>query len=95
VPNVERVRGTDAQTTLTNLGFQVQVQEGDQHTQRRLCNAQDPVDVKLPKGDTVTIWVSIGDKVTMPDVTGKKRGRARRLITTRRPDVLVARCAGL
>ena len=27
VPDVQRVRGTDAQATLTNLGFQVQVQE--------------------------------------------------------------------
>ena len=81
VPDVQRVRATNAQTTLTKLGFQVQVQEEASTLSEGFVTRQDPVNVKLPKGETVTIWVSIGDKVTMPDVTGKSEDEARRLIT--------------
>jgi beta-lactam-binding protein with PASTA domain len=80
VPDVQRVRGTNAETTLTNLGFQVQVQEEASTLSEGFVTRQDPVGVKLPKGETVTIWVSIGDKVTMPDVTGKTLDEAKRLI---------------
>jgi serine/threonine-protein kinase len=82
VPNVHRVRAANAQTTLTNLGFQVQVQEEASTLSEGFVTRQDPVDVKLAKGETVTIWVSIGDKVTMPDVTGKTEDEARRLIAS-------------
>jgi serine/threonine-protein kinase len=82
VPNVQRVRAANAQTTLTNLGFQVQVQEEASTLSEGFVTRQDPVDVKLAKGETVTIWVSIGDKVTMPDVTGKTEDEARRLIAS-------------
>jgi len=82
VPNVKTYRSQDAQNLLTNLGFQVQVQEEVSTLSEGFVTRQDPVDVKLPKGDTVTIWVSIGDKVTMPDVTGKSEDEARRLITS-------------
>jgi serine/threonine-protein kinase len=82
VPDVQRVRGTNAQTTLTNLGFQVQVQEESSTLSEGFVTRQDPVNVKLPKGETVTIWVSIGDKVTMPDVTGRTEDEAKQLITS-------------
>jgi len=80
VPDVQRVRATSAQTTLINLGFQVQVQEEASTVSEGFVTRQDPVNVKLPKGETVTIWVSIGDKVTMPDVTGKSEDEARQMI---------------
>src|SRR4051794_31606658 len=80
VPDVQRVRAASAQSTLANLGFQVQVQEEASTLSEGFVTRQDPVNVKLPKGETVTIWVSIGDKVTMPDVTGKSVDEARRLI---------------
>jgi serine/threonine protein kinase/beta-lactam-binding protein with PASTA domain len=80
VPDVQRVRATSAQTTLTNLGFQVQVQEEASTLSEGFVTRQDPVNVKLPKGETVTIWVSIGDKVVMPDVTGKTLDEAKQEI---------------
>jgi eukaryotic-like serine/threonine-protein kinase len=82
VPNVQRYRQQDAQNLLTNLGFQVQVQQEASTLSEGFVTRQDPVDVKLPKGQVVTIWVSIGDKVTMPDVTGMSEDEARRLITS-------------
>jgi serine/threonine-protein kinase len=82
VPNVQRIRAANAQTTLANLGFQVQVQEEASTLSEGFVTRQDPVDVKLAKGETVTIWVSIGDKVTMPDVTGMTEDEARRLISS-------------
>jgi serine/threonine protein kinase/beta-lactam-binding protein with PASTA domain len=80
VPNVQRMRSQDAQNLLTNLGFQSQVQEEASTLSEGFVTRQDPVDVKLPKGQIVTIWVSIGDKVTMPDVTGKTLDEAKQLI---------------
>jgi serine/threonine-protein kinase len=80
VPNVQRMRSQDAQNLLTNLGFQSQVQEETSTLSEGFVTRQDPVDVKLPKGQVVTIWVSIGDKVTMPDVTGKTVDEAKQLI---------------
>jgi serine/threonine-protein kinase len=80
VPNVQRMRQQDAQNLLTNLGFQVQVQEEASTLSEGFVTRQAPVDVKLPKGQVVTIWVSIGDKVTMPDVTGRTEAEARQMI---------------
>ncbi|HEU5101096.1 MAG TPA: Stk1 family PASTA domain-containing Ser/Thr kinase [Roseiflexaceae bacterium] len=80
VPDVRRVRAENAQAILTNLGFQVQLQEEASTVSEGFVTRQDPVDVKLPKGQPVTIWVSIGDKVVMPDVTGLTEEEARRLI---------------
>ena len=77
---MQRLRAQDAQTLLTNLGFQVQVQEEASTLSEGFVTRQDPVDVKLPKGQVVTIWVSIGDKVTMPDVTGRSEAEARQMI---------------
>ena len=82
VPNVQRMRAQDAQNLLANLGFQAQVQEEASTLSEGFVTRQDPVDVKLPKGQLVTIWVSIGDKVTMPDVTGKTVDEAKQLIAS-------------
>jgi serine/threonine-protein kinase len=80
VPDVRRVNAQNAQSILTNLGFQVEVQEEASTVSEGFVTRQDPVDVKLAKGQPVTIWVSIGDKVIMPDVTGKTEDQARQLI---------------
>jgi eukaryotic-like serine/threonine-protein kinase len=80
VPDVQRMRAQDAQNLLTNLGFQVLVQEEASTLSEGFVTRQDLLDVKLPKGQTVTIWVSIGDKVTMPDVTGRTVDEAKQLI---------------
>jgi serine/threonine-protein kinase len=80
VPDVRRVRAENAQNILANLGFQVQLQEEASTVSEGFVTRQSPIDVKLPKGETVTIWVSIGDKVIMPDVTGRTEEEARQLI---------------
>jgi serine/threonine-protein kinase len=80
VPDVRRVRAENAQAILTNLGFQVQLQEEASTVSEGFVTRQEPVDVKLQKGQPVTIWVSIGDKVIMPDVTGLTEEQARQLI---------------
>jgi len=80
VPNVQRMLAQDAQNLLTSLGFQSQVQEEASTLSEGFVTRQAPVGVKLRKGQTVTIWVSIGDKVTMPDVTGKTLDEAKQLI---------------
>jgi len=80
VPDVQRRGLQDAQNLLTALGFQVQVQEEASSTSEGFVIRQDPVDVKLPRGQTVTLVVSIGNKVTMPDVTGQTEDEAKRMI---------------
>jgi eukaryotic-like serine/threonine-protein kinase len=80
VPDVQRTRLQDAQNRLTALGFEVQVQEEAGTTSEGFVIRQDPIDVKLPRGQTVTLVVSIGNKVTMPDVTGLTEAEAKRLI---------------
>src|SRR6266545_895831 len=82
VPNVQTYRSQDAQNLLTNMGFQVQVQEEASTLSEGFVTRQDPVNVKLPKGQLVTIWVSIGDKVTMPDLTGRTVDEAKQLIAS-------------
>jgi serine/threonine-protein kinase len=80
VPDVRRVRATDAENLLAAAGFVVNKQEEASTISEGFVTRQDPVGVKLQKGQPVTIWVSIGDKVTMPDVTGKTEEEARQLI---------------
>src|SRR6266540_515312 len=80
VPDVQRTRLQDAQNRLNTLGFQVQVQEEASTISEGFVIRQDPVDVKLPHGQTVTVVVSIGNKVTMPDVTGKSEAEAKQMI---------------
>lgn len=80
VPDVQRTRLQDAQNRLIVLGFQVQVQEEASKTSEGFVIRQDPIDVKLPRGQTVTLVVSIGDKVIMPDVTGRSEAEAKQII---------------
>jgi serine/threonine-protein kinase len=80
VPDVQRYSQKDAQNILTAAGFQVQVQEQASTISEGFVVRQDPVNVKLARGQTVTLFVSIGDKVTMPDVTGKPLDQAKQEI---------------
>ncbi len=80
VPNVVRVRAQDAENLLRAAGFQVQRQEEPSTVSEGFVIRQDPVDVKLPKGQTVTIVVSAGNTVAMPDVTGKTEAEAKQII---------------
>jgi beta-lactam-binding protein with PASTA domain len=64
----------------TGYSDTVAVQEEASTTSEGFVIRQDPLDVKLPRGQTVTLVVSIGNKVTMPDVTGKSEAEARQMI---------------
>lgn len=82
VPNVERLRSNDAQAALQRAGFLVQVrQESGPVGTEGFVIRQDPfAEARLPRGETVTIVVSIGDKVTMPELTGLSEEEAKRRI---------------
>jgi serine/threonine-protein kinase len=80
VPDVQRARLEDAKNILGSAGFQVQVQEESSTVSEGFVIRQDPVNVKLPRGQTVTLVVSIGNKVTMPDVTGMSLDQAKQAI---------------
>jgi serine/threonine-protein kinase len=82
VPDVQRVRARDAQNILTGAGFQVQLQEqGSPNVPKDFVIRQEPADVRLPRGASVTIVVSLGDVVIMPDVTGLSEAEARQRIS--------------
>jgi serine/threonine-protein kinase len=77
VPDVQRTRAADARNLLIAAGFQVQVQEEPSTLSEGFVLRQDPVNVKLPRGQTVTIVVSIGNKVVVPEITGLSEADAR------------------
>jgi serine/threonine-protein kinase len=77
VPDVQRTRATDARSLLAAAGFQVQVREEASTLSEGFVISQDPVNVKLPRGQTVTIVVSMGNKVVVPEITGLSEAEAR------------------
>ncbi len=77
VLDVQRTRASDAQNLLAAAGFQVQVQEEASTISEGFVIRQDPVNVKLPRGQAVTIVVSIGNKVVVPEITGMSEAEAR------------------
>lgn len=71
LPDVVTMRGVDAEFQLHSLGFQVQVVSAPDRLSAGFVFRTEPAaGTPLRRGDTVTIFVSIGDKVRMPDVTG-------------------------
>jgi len=81
VPDMRRVSSTDAQNILTNVGFQIRVQEeASRDVPKGYVARQDPIGVKLPRGQTITLFISLGDMVTMPDVTGLSEAEAKQRI---------------
>lgn len=76
-------RADTAQTRLEQQGFSVQIQqEASTSVTEGFVIRQSPfVGARLERGDTITLVVSIGNRTTMPDVTGRSEDEARRLIT--------------
>jgi serine/threonine-protein kinase len=71
LPEVVTMRGVDAEFQLRSLGFQVQVVSApDRLSAGFIFRTEPAAGTPLRRGDTVTIFVSIGDKVRMPDITG-------------------------
>jgi serine/threonine-protein kinase len=81
VPNVVTMRGADAEFQLTTLGLAVERLEAPDRLSAGFVFRMEPqAGVRLRRGDTVTIYVSIGDKVVMPRVVGLAEQEARAAI---------------
>ena len=83
VPWVTGMTQDDAYSTLTDAGFSVAVQEDySDDTEEGLVYWQDPTgDDKAKKGATVTIYVSLGQRlVEVPDVVGYSVSDARAIL---------------
>jgi serine/threonine-protein kinase len=83
MPDVAGLRANNAQETLERAGFQVQVQEeASRDMPEGFVTRSDPRPPARPlRGDTITLFVSIGDKVRMPDVTGLSEDQAKQQIS--------------
>lgn len=77
VPDVQRTRVSDARNLLAAAGFAVEERDEASKVSEGFVVRQDPVGVKLPRGQTVVIYVSVGDKVLVPEITGLNEADAR------------------
>jgi beta-lactam-binding protein with PASTA domain len=90
------MRGVDAEFQLRSLGFQVQVVSAPDRLSAGFVFRTEPVaGTPLRRGDTVTIFVSLGDKVRMPDVTGLAGRRGDPPDFRRWSDLVVLRLSGV
>jgi serine/threonine-protein kinase len=83
VPDVAGLSLASAQATLERLGFKVALaEEASQSMSAGFVIRSEPRPPARPqRGDTITIFVSIGDMVRMPDVTGLSEAEARERIS--------------
>jgi serine/threonine-protein kinase len=82
LPNVVGLRVINAKVQLEQLGFRVVViEEPSTSVSEGFVIRTEPVaGVRPPRGETITVVYSIGNKTTMPDVTGLSIDEARRQI---------------
>jgi serine/threonine-protein kinase len=82
VPAVRGLRPEVARSRLAALGFQVEVvEEASTDMSAGFVIRTEPAPPARPlRGDTVTMFVSVGNKVQMPDVTGLPEAEADQLI---------------
>lgn len=82
MPDVVGLRASDAQARLIQLGFQVEmVEQASQTMDAGFVIRSEPGPNTRPlRGDTITLYVSIGDVVRIPDVTGMQEAEAREVI---------------
>lgn len=82
LPNVINTPFSEAQKRLTDAGFRVQ--RRDQPSSKvaaELVIDQNPLPgVSLTPGTTITLWVSVGNKVVVPNLVGQHRETALRMI---------------
>ena len=83
IPNVVGLRVINARVTLEQLGFVVRiVEEASTSVSEGFVIRTDPTaGVRPPRGETITVVYSVGNKTTMPDVTNLPIEEARRRIT--------------
>jgi beta-lactam-binding protein with PASTA domain len=84
VPNVTGLSAASAQSELERAGFQVKVEQEASQTMSEgfVIRSEPRPPARPPHGDTVTIFVSIGNKVVMPDVTGLSEADAKQRISS-------------
>jgi serine/threonine-protein kinase len=82
VPDVARIPGDLAQSRLTQAGFVVQVQEEASTAidEGFVIRTTPSPGLRVPRGSTVTIIVSIGNKVVVPEVFRLSEAEARQRI---------------
>ncbi len=81
LPNVVGLRVINARVQLEQLGLRVALVEESSTTSEGFVIRTDPAaGVRPQRGDTITVVYSIGNKTTMPDVTGLPIEEARRRI---------------
>jgi serine/threonine-protein kinase len=82
VPDVAGLSAASAQATLERLGFKVALREESSQTMSEgfVIRSEPRPPARPQRGDTITIFVSIGDKVIVPEVTGLSEADARRRI---------------
>ncbi|WP_322487071.1 Stk1 family PASTA domain-containing Ser/Thr kinase [Chloroflexus sp.] len=82
VPNVTGTRQDIARNQLAAAGLVVNVvEEPSQRVDEGFVIRQSPsATLRIPQGDTVTIYVSLGDVVRFPDVIGRSRAEAEAIL---------------
>jgi serine/threonine protein kinase/beta-lactam-binding protein with PASTA domain len=83
VPDVTGLSAASAQSELERAGFQVKVEQEASQTMSEgfVIRSEPRPPARPPHGDTITIFVSIGNKVVMPDVTGLSENEAKQRIS--------------
>lgn len=82
VPNLVNQEGALAAKQLTDIGLQVRMAEEPSReiAAGRVIRSEPPAGSALASGTTVTLFVSIGDRVRVPDLYGKPIDEARHLL---------------
>lgn len=91
VPDVTGTRSTIARDQLIAAGLTVTVvEEPSQTVDAGFVIRQSPsANLRIPQGDVVTIYVSLGDVVRFPDVIGRSRAEAEAILSNTPGIILV------
>jgi serine/threonine-protein kinase len=77
LPDVTNQTLANAKATLEGNGFQVQTKDVDNVANQGEVVAQNPGPGRVAKGSVITLSVSKGNQITMPDITGLTENQAR------------------
>lgn len=81
IPEVVGLRATVAQAQLEQAGFLVRmIEEPNDMSEGFVFRTEPSPGLRPPRGETVTLYVSLGNKATVPDVYGLSEEEARRQI---------------
>jgi serine/threonine-protein kinase len=81
VPNLERIRVSEALAEAERVGLLVEIVEEPSLTiPEGFVIRQEPKNVRVRAGDTILLAVSIGDKIPFPSVIGLLRSEAEQLL---------------